>query len=92
MQYITEQQIDQIATQTCKQLQSEQKVTVVIKPEHGETHWEGGINGHFFRIKTDVPVAVPQSLANLIQLSNSVRIESERAVTAFRKGGGKKVS
>lgn len=92
MQYITEQQIDQITTQTGKLLQSEPKIRVTIKPEHGETHWEGGINGHFFRIRTDVPVAVPASLAKLIQLSNSVRIESERAVTAFRKGGGKKVS
>lgn len=92
MQYITEQQIDRIATDTCRRLQAEPKVTVTIRPESGETHWEGGINGHFFRIRTDTPVQVPASLAKLIALSSIVRIESEQAVRAFRRGGGKKVS
>lgn len=92
MQYITEQEIDKIASDTCKALQSEPKVTITIRPENNEAFWEGGINGHFFRIKTDTPVQVPLSLAGLIAQSNVVRRESEAAVQAFRRGSGKRVS
>ena len=63
-----------------------------IQPENGETHWEGGINGHFFRIRTGETVEVPQSLATLIAQSAQVRYESEARVRAYRKSGGKKVS
>lgn len=92
MNYITEKQIDQIATQTCKQLQLEKKVAITIRAESGETHWEGGVNGHFFRIPTETPVFVPESLAKLIAQSARVRMESQRTVAAYCKGGGKKVS
>ena len=91
MQYITEQEIDRIATDTCAALKAEPKVTIVIRPENGESFWEGGINGHFFRIKTDTPVEVPKSLAGLIAQSNVVRQQSEAAVRAFRRGSGKRV-
>ena len=91
MDYITEQEIDKIASETCKQLHAEQKVSVVVKSENGEAYWEGGINGHFFRIRTETPVQVPASLAKLIAQSDSVRVEAERAVRPFSKGGGKKV-
>ncbi len=92
MHYITEQQIDQITSDTCKRLQTEPKATITIRPESGESHWEGGINGHFFRIRAHTPVQVPASLAQLIAQSNSVRVESEKAVRAYRRGGGKKLS
>lgn len=92
MQYITEMEIDNIASQTGKALAREPKVTISIQPEHGEAYWEGGVNGHFFRIRTNEPVAVPQSLATLISQSAQVRYESEARVRAYRKNGGKKVS
>ena len=92
MQYMTESQIDGIATETGKALAKEDKVTITIQPEGGESHWEGGINGHFFRIRTGEAVDVPQSLATLIAQSAQVRYESEARVRAFRKSGGKKVS
>ncbi len=53
---------------------------------------EGGINGHFFRIRTNESVAVPKSLAALIAQSAAVRVESEARTRAYRKSGGKKVS
>ena len=92
MQYITEQQIDQITSDTMKALSKEKKVCVTIAPENGEPYWEGGINGHFFRIRTGTPVQVPESLARQIALSNCVTAESEKATRAFRKEGGKRVS
>ena len=92
MQYITEQEIDKITSDTCQALRFEPKATIVIKPENGEPFWEGGINGHFFRIRTDTPVQVPKSLAKLIALSNVVRQENEAAVRAYRRGNGKQLS
>ena len=92
MQYMTESQIDGIATETGKALAKEDKVTITIQPENGESHWEGGINGHFFRIRTGEAVDVPQSLATLIAQSAQVRYEGEARVRAYRKSGGKKVS
>ena len=91
MDYITEQEIDKITTKTCKALHAEPKVTVTIRADAGQSYWEGGINGHFFRIRTQTPVQVPASLAKLIAQSDSVRVEAERAVRPFSKGGGKKV-
>lgn len=92
MQYMTESEIDNIASETGKALAKEPKVTITIQSEGGEAYWEGGVNGHFFRIRTGEPVAVPQSLATLIAQSAQVRYESEARVRAYRKSGGKKVS
>ena len=92
MQYITEAEIDNISSDTGKALAAEPKVTIVIHPESGEPYWEGGVNGHFFRIRTNESVAVPKSLARLIAQSAAVRVESEARVKAYRKSGGKKVS
>ena len=92
MQYMTEAQIDTISTETGKALAKEDKVTITIQQESGESHWEGGINGHFFRIRTGEPVEVPQSLATLIAQSAAVKVEIEARTRAFRKSGGKKVS
>ena len=89
MEYITEQQIDQITTDTMKALAKEKKITVTIAPESGEPFWEGGINGHFFRIRTGTPVQVPESLARQIALSHIVTAESEQTTRAFRREGGR---
>ena len=58
-EYMTETEIDSIASETGKALAKEPKVTITIQPEGGEAYWEGGVNGHFFRIRTGEPVAVP---------------------------------
>ena len=92
MKYVSEAEIDHIATETGKSLAEEPKVTITIRPEDAEAYWEGGVNGHFFRIRTNEPVAVPKSLAALIAQSAQVRYESEARVRAYRKSGGKKVS
>lgn len=92
MQYMTEAEIDSIASQTGKARAKEPKVTITIRADGGETHWEGGVNGHFFRIRTGESVSVPKSLATLIAQSVQVRYESEARVRAYRKSGGKKVS
>ncbi len=92
MKYIGEAEIDRLTDETGKALAKEKKVTVTIRPEGGETHWEGGINGHFFRIRCDESVEVPESLAKLIALSNAVKVESERSTRAYVSGGGKKLS
>ena len=92
MQYMTEAQIDTISTETGKALAKEDKVTITIQPESVESHWEGGINGHFFRIRTGEAVEIPLSLATLIAQSTQVLYESEARVRAYRKSGGKKVS
>lgn len=91
MQYITEEQIDRVASETCQKLSQEPKLVVTIRAANGRPYWEGGINGHFFRIKTDTPVEVPKSLAMLIAQSGRARVESEQRVKAYRKTGGKRV-
>lgn len=91
MQYITEEQIDRIASDTCAALAKEPKVRVTIRTANGRPYWEGGINGHFFRIRTETPVEVPKSLAALIAQSGRTRVESEKRMSAFRKTGGKRV-
>ena len=91
MQYITEAQIDAISTDTGRKLAKEEKVTITIQPESCESHWEGGINGHFFRIRTGEPVDMPKSLATLIAQRAQVLSESEARTSAYRKSGGKRI-
>jgi hypothetical protein len=91
MEYMTEAQIDGIATETGKALAKEDKVTITIQPESGESHWEGGFNGHFFRIRTGEAVEIPQSLATLIAQSAQVRYESEVKTRDYCRSGGKRI-
>lgn len=88
MQYMTEQKIDMLAGETGRCLAAEPRRTLTIAPLHGEPYWEGGINGHFFRIKTGVPVSVPESLARLIESGCRARTEGERRVSAFTDARG----
>ena len=87
MQYITEQEIERITSDTCRQLAKEKRVSLRIVPENGEPFWEGGINGCFFRIKTGEPVLVPKSLSELIAQSAKVRLESSQRMQAYEKRG-----
>lgn len=91
MQYITEAEIDRIASDTGRLLAGEPKVSITIHADHGESFWEGGINGHFFRIKTETPVLIPASLASLIAMSAKVRLESEKQLRGYATSGGKRV-
>lgn len=93
MQYMSEREIDGLATATGERLRAEPKVTVVIQDDGRGGYWEGGINGHFFRIRTGEPVELPESLAKLIAENRAVLRESARRVAAFwgegkRLGGG----
>lgn len=71
-------------------LSAEPKVRIVIHAKNGrERYWEGGINGHFYRIERGVPVEVPESLAKLIRQSAVVEILGKEGVRAYRGGGRK---
>lgn len=91
MQYITETEIETIANDTMHALAKERKILVTIRPENGETAWEGGINGCFFRIRTDTPVEVPESLYRLIAASRRVTLASDRQTREYRKEGGRRL-
>nr|DAW85022.1 MAG TPA: hypothetical protein [Caudoviricetes sp.] len=91
MPYITEEQMQHIVSATCEALRGEPRATIRIEPLHGEAYWEGGINGHFFRLPTGVPVEVPESLARLIASGERVRVASAARLSPYRRGGGRRV-
>ena len=88
MNYITENEIDKLTSDIGIALSQEPKVRIIVSASG--PYWEGGINGHFFRIKTGQEVSVPKSLATLIAQSMQVTQLSEMAIKPF-KGDGKKV-
>ena len=90
MDYMTEQQIDSLSSDTGAILRAEPQVKLTIAPDNLGGYWEGGINGHFFRIRTGVEVEVPKSLAKLISESAKVKLQSAENMNAYR-GRGKKV-
>ena len=92
MQYITEQQIDQIASETGRALAAEKKIRMMIPAkDKKDKFWEGGINGHTFRFPTDTEVDLPESLYTLIMQNRRVLKLGEAQVAEFVKGSGKKV-
>jgi len=93
MNYITDHQIDSIAGDTGEALRSEGRVALIIAPLPGTENipWEGGINGHFFRIRRGVQVEVPKSVAELIRQNEQVNILSELSVKPYKRGGGKRL-
>lgn len=91
MKYITEKEIDGIASETGKKLKKEKKVTIIIAGDGKSKFWEGGINGHFFRIKRDEPVEVPESVARLIERNARTIRQGKEAVKEFQ-GEGKQVN
>lgn len=91
MQYPSETELRQAVETTCEALRRDARVTIRIAPLNGETHWEGGINGHFFRIPTGVLVEVPESLALLIAAGERVRVESAARLDGYRRSGGKRI-
>ena len=91
MAYITDKDIDKLTSETGKALAAQPKVTIMIDRSIGE-YWEGGINGHMFRIKTGEMVEVPQDLATLIKQNTVVMEQGRKAVEEFRKPGGKNVT
>lgn len=91
MAYITDKDIDKLTSETGKALAAQPKVTVMIDRSIGD-YWEGGINGHMFRIKTGEMVEIPEDLATLIKQNAKVMEQSRKAVEEFRKPGGKNVT
>lgn len=94
MKYITDTEIDKISGKTGENLRNEKKVKLIIKALDGnsELPWEGGINGHFFRIPRGVEVMVPLSIAELISANEQVSILCDRQTKAYKNGSGKKLS
>lgn len=92
MEPITEQEIDRIAGNTGKALRAKNRVSIVI-PEKagGNPPWEGGLNGHFFRIRRGVPVEVPESLAELIRQNEAVTEAARESVRIYATGRGKRL-
>lgn len=90
MKYISEQEIDKLSGNFGKALKKEKKVALIIGKEKGSEYWEGGINGHFIRIKRGEMVEVPESIAKLIRLSEET-IEQGAAMVAEYVNGSKKV-
>ncbi|MDL2259226.1 hypothetical protein LJC42_08815, partial [Eubacteriales bacterium OttesenSCG-928-K08] len=79
-----------IASQTGAALKKEKKVKLTISPDNLGEYWEGGINGHFFRIRTGEELELPTSLAELISQSARVKMEAKKLTAAY-KGNGKKI-
>lgn len=94
MQYITDKEIDKISGETGSSLAKEEKVKLIIEAPYGaeDLPWEGGINGHFFRIKRGVEVEVPSSIAALIRANEQVTLLSKKQVSAYKRGSGKNLS
>lgn len=90
MKYLSENEIDKLSGNFGKALKKEKKVLLSIEKEKGSEYWEGGINGHFVRIKRGVWVEVPESIAKLIRLSAET-IEQGAAMVAEYVNGSKKV-
>ena len=83
--------IDKIAGETGKRLKSQPKVSIIIPKKPGFEYWEGGINGYFITVPCEVQVEVPQSIANLIQRSATVLVNSQKETKEFTSERGKKV-
>ncbi len=93
MKYIHEAQLNCLTGDIGERLRSQPKITVIIAPEAGvNCPWEGGINGHFFRIRRGVPVEVPVSLAKLIEANERVSILSGEDVKDYRSLPGKRLT
>ena len=93
MNYISDLEIDKISGETGKSLAMEEKVSVIIEDRHGAgLPWEGGINGHFLRIRRGVRVDVPKSVAELIRQNEQVTMLGAALVNAYKNGKGKKLA
>ena len=87
MQYISEKEIDQLTTETGKKLKKEKKVAVILPKDGKGEFWEGGINGHFFRIRKGQTVEVPKSLAKLMEQNDATIREMEKIAEEFQGEG-----
>ncbi|MCE5235463.1 MAG: hypothetical protein ABFC62_02720 [Clostridiaceae bacterium] len=92
MNYLSDLEIDKIAGETGESLAREERVTVVIADPTGTgLPWEGGINGHFLRIRRGVNVSIPKSVAELIRQNERVTVLGAALVSPYKNGRGKKL-
>lgn len=87
MNRLSEQTPERSEQSTREALRSEPRVTVRIASAHGEKYRVGGLNGHLFRLPTEVPVEVPESIAQLFASAERVRAAGEPCVRGFLGGG-----
>lgn len=93
MKYVDEAQLNCLSGDIGERLRQQPRITIIIAPEAGvDSPWEGGINGHFFRIRRGVPVEVPVSLAKLIEANERVSILSVEHVKDYRSIPGKRLT
>ena len=93
MKYIAEAQLNGLTGDIGERLRSQPRITVIIAPNAGtNSPWEGGINGHFFRIRRGVAVEVPMSLAKLIEANERVSVLSRENVKEYRTSRGKRLT
>ena len=69
----------------------EPTVAIYLPGESVGPFLEGAINGVTFRIPSDRVVEVPERIAKVIRASRSALQEGERAVSAYRNAGGRKI-
>jgi hypothetical protein len=92
MNYINELEIDKIAGDTGESLAREPRVEIVVSDLAGTNlPWEGGINGHFLRIRRGVRVSVPKSVAELIRQNERVTVLGAALVSPYKGDKGKKL-
>ena len=94
MNYITDKEIDSLSGEIGHALAQETKVRIMIEPLSSGCNipWEGGLNGHFFRIPRGVEVEIPASLAALIRQNAAVTELAGKLVSEYKRGRGKRLS
>ncbi len=93
MKFIDEAQLNRLTGDIGEKLRSQPRIAVIIAPQAGaNSPWEGGINGHFFRIQRGVPVKVPASLAKLIEANERVSILSGENLKDYLSTPGKRLT
>lgn len=71
--------------------QEQTEIMLPLFPGIEDYHWEGGVNGTFYRIKRGIKVKVPKNVAELIEESEMLREQSRDETLAYRRGMGKRL-
>ena len=91
MDFINERELERVAGDAGRELKAQPKVEIMIGQKPGSTHWEGGLNGYFFRIKRGVAVRIPAAIAELIAQNERVTRLSSGMFREYTMGRGKRL-
>ena len=81
-----------MAEKKTKEPAAERTVRMLLPEEGNGSHIDGCINGVNFRIRTGVPVDVPERIALLLEESRREMARSSRGVSAYTVSGGKRIN